>query len=244
MNIDQKVVLVTGSAKRVGRAIALDLASRGARLAVHYNESADEAREVRRRVIEEGGRAEIFQADLEQVAELSGLIERVTAAFDRLDLLINNASVFERTPLPDVSEADWDRHLNINLRAPFFLSQSAAGIMRRQGAGKIINIADSEIQVPWKGYLPYCISKAALVTMTRGLARALAPEIQVNAIGPGTILPPDDYTEEDRERAIQRIPAGRFGKVEDIVRAVRFLIEDGDYVSGVFIPVDGGYSIR
>jgi pteridine reductase len=248
MDLKNRIVLITGAARRVGRVLALELAARGARLALHYHRSKAEAEELKRQLENTGGVAEIFAADLAAFAETNSLIERVHGHFGELDVLINNAAIFECTPLDELTEADWDRHLNINLKAPFFLCRNAARFMRQstipeRRGGRIINIADAEIAHPWPAYLPYSISKAALVTMTRGLARTLAPDIQVNALGPGTVLPPLDDEAQDIEQAIRRIPLKRLGSPTDIAQAVCFLLENGDYLTGAFIPIDGGSSI-
>ena len=131
----------------------------------------------------------------------------------------------------------------LNLKAPFFLAQAAARPMRAQGAGKIVNLADIAAERPWPGYLPYCISKAGIVALTRGLARALAPQIQVNADAPGTVLFPESMPKEERERLLQPVPLQREGKDTDVARAVRFLLEGSDYITGVVLPVDGGRSV-
>ena len=244
MILQDKIVLVTGAARRVGRAIAEELAARGANLAIHYRSSEKEAEDFRDELRAAGHPAEIFQADLTVFTELDTLIDRVSKEMGGLDVLINSASIYERTTFNEVEEADWDRHLDTNLKAPFFLSKSAARIMRERGGGRIINIADAETQARWPGFLPYGISKAGLLAMTRGLAKLLAPDILVNAIGPGNVLLPEDYTEDQAGKCLELIPLKRFGDPKDIARLTRFLIEEGDYITGAFIPVDGGYSIR
>jgi NAD(P)-dependent dehydrogenase (short-subunit alcohol dehydrogenase family) len=243
MDLSQRVTLVTGAGVRLGRAIAMELAAAGAAVAVHYHASAEAAVAVVEAIRRAGGDTEAFPLNLADTPALPGLVEAVLARFGRLDVLVNNAAIFPRTPFLEVPEADWDRVMAINLKAPFFLAQAAARPMLAQGAGKIVNLADISAERPWPGYLPYCISKAGIVAMTRGLARALAPAIQVNAIAPGAVLFPEGTLDEDRERLVRQIPLGRAGDPSDIARTVRFLVEGSDFITGVVVPVDGGRSV-
>jgi len=236
MDIDGKVALITGSAKRIGREIALELARRGARIAVHYRSSANEAKEVA------GNAGEIFCADLADTNSIDALFRAIDNKFGRLDILVNSASTFSPATADDATPEHWDSQMNTNARAPFFVAQHAARLMRRNGAGKIINIADVAGEVIWPAYLPYSVSKAALLAVNRGLAKAYAPEIQVNAIAPGPVLFPDHYTEQQRRSAIDRTLLKRAGSPLDIVQAVVFLIEN-DYITGDVIHVDGGRHI-
>ena len=233
MDINGKVALVTGSAKRIGREIALEFARRGARLAVHYRSSVDEAKEVA------GDRGAVFQADLADTKSIESLFAGVERTFGRLDILVNSASVFSPSTADEATPEHWDAQMNTNARGPFFAAQHAARLMKRGGAGKIINIADVAGEIIWPGYLPYSISKAALIAVNRGLAKAYAPEIQVNAIAPGPVLFPEDYTEEQKRSAVERTLLKREGSPRDIVNAVVFLIEN-DYITGELIHVDGG----
>lgn len=243
MDIEGKVALVTGSARRLGRAIAMALAERGAELVVHYRDSEREALEVLAHARRLGGKPITVQGDLAVPDTVARILEAALAAFGRIEILINSASVFSRTPLESVTAADWDRILAVNLRAPFFLCQGAAAAMRRQGRGKIVNLADIGGDQVWAEYLPYTVSKAGLLALTRGLAKALAPAVQVNAIAPGVVLLPEDTSDEERRRAIGRIPLERLGTPEDIVRAVLYLIES-DFVTGEVLTVDGGQRLR
>jgi len=236
MQIDGKVALITGSGKRIGREIALELARKGARIAVHYRASAAEAREVA------GKSGAVFQADLEDVNSIGPMFRRIEEMLGRLDILVNSASIFSPSTADDATPEHWDSQMNTNARAPFFLAQHAARLMRRGGAGKIINIADVAGEVIWPGYLPYSVSKAALLAVNRGLAKAYAPEIQVNGIAPGPVLFPDTYSEEQKRSAIERTLLKREGSPADIVNAVVFLIEN-DYITGDVIHVDGGRHI-
>lgn len=243
MELKGRVTLVTGAGVRLGRAIALELATAGATVAVHCASSADEAAEVVAAIQSAGGQADSFRLDLSETAALPVLVDQVMHQFGRLDVLVNNAAIFPRTPFETATEADWDRVMAINLKAPFFLAQAAARPMRAQGAGKIVNLADISAERPWSGYLPYCISKAGIVALTRGLARALAPNIQVTAVAPGAILFPENTSLEEKERLLRAVPLGREGDPSDIARTVRFLIEGSDYITGVVLPVDGGRSV-
>jgi NAD(P)-dependent dehydrogenase (short-subunit alcohol dehydrogenase family) len=243
MELQGRVALVTGAGVRLGRAIALELAAGGASIAVHHHSSAEAAAEVVAAIRERGGEAEPFRLDLAQTATLPELVESVLARFGRLDVLVNNAAIFPHTPFLEATEADWDRVMGLNLKAPFFLAQAAARPMLAQGAGKIVNLADISAERPWAGYLPYCISKAGIVALTRGLAKALAPSIQVTAVAPGAILFPEGTPPEEKEKLLRQVPLGREGDPTDIARTVRFLIEGSDYITGVVVPVDGGRSV-
>jgi NAD(P)-dependent dehydrogenase (short-subunit alcohol dehydrogenase family) len=236
MEINGKVALITGSAKRIGREIALELARRGAHVAVHYRSSAAEAKEVA------GNAGAIFQADLTKTDEIERLFSDLDKQLGRLDILINSASIFIPATADDTTPEHWDSEMDTNAKAPFFVAQHAARLMRRSGAGKIVNIADVAGEVIWPSYLPYSVSKAALIAVNRGLAKAWAPEIQVNAIAPGPVLFPEYYTEEQKRAAIQRTLLKRAGSTRDIVNAAVFLIEN-DYITGELIHVDGGRHI-
>src|SRR5262245_48966666 len=236
MDINGKVALITGSAKRIGRQIALELARKGARIAVHYKSSANEAKEVA------GDSGEIFQADLTDTASIDVLFRDLEKKLGRLDILVNSASVFSPASADAATPDHWDAQMDTNAKAPFFMAQHAARLMRRTGAGKIINIADVAGEVIWPAYLPYSVSKAALIAVNRGLAKAYAPQIQVNAIAPGPVLFPEDYSEEQKRAAIERTLLKREGSPRDIVKAVVFLIEN-DYITGDVIHVDGGRHI-
>jgi NAD(P)-dependent dehydrogenase (short-subunit alcohol dehydrogenase family) len=236
MDINGKVALITGSAKRIGREIALELARKGARIAVHYKSSVKEAKEVA------GDSGEMFQADLTDTASIDVLFRDLDKKLGRLDILVNSASVFSPASADAATPEHWDEQMDTNARAPFFIAQHAARLMRRNGAGKIINIADVAGEVVWPGYLPYSVSKAALIAVNRGLAKAFAPDIQVNAIAPGPVLFPEDYSEEQKRAAIERTLLKRAGSPRDIVNAVVFLIEN-DYITGDVIHVDGGRHI-
>ena len=240
MELKGKVALVTGGGRRIGRAIALALAGRGALIAVHYRNSQREAEEVVAAVAKLGGKANAFRADLEKVGDIEKMIAAVLAAFGRIDVLVNSASVFEKKPLDEVSERDWDAHLDTNLKAPFFLSKLAGAAMRRQGAGKIVNIGDWAGIRPYKNHLPYTVSKAGIIGLTRALAKALAPEVQVNCVALGPVLPPDDYDAAEVERLKRATLTKRLGTPEDVARAVLFFCEGTDFATGATLVLDGG----
>lgn len=242
MDLQDRVALVTGSARRLGREIALALAKAGANVAIHHFESTDAAQQTAEELREFGVRAEIFKADLRDPQRIERLFTEVDAAFQRLDVLVNSAATFEKKPALEITPKDWDRVLDLNLRAAFFCSQRAAGAMARVGGGSIINIADVAAFQPWPGYVTHSISKAGLVMMTRALARALAPDIRVNAVAPGPVLPPDDTDSKERDRLAKMTALERLGAPEDVTRAVLFLIES-DYITGETITVDGGKTL-
>jgi NAD(P)-dependent dehydrogenase (short-subunit alcohol dehydrogenase family) len=240
MELRGRVVLVTGAAVRVGREIARAVAARGADVVVHYRSSVEEAEGLAREIAGLGVRAVTVRADLERAAEVRRLVTDALAAMGRIDVLVNNAAIFPRTPLLEVTEEEWDRTLAVNLKAPFLCAQAIAPHMLERGSGKIVNLADVAAFRPWPNYLPYSISKAGIVTLTQTLARALAPAVQVNAVAPGAILFPDDWDAERRERLLAQIPMKRTGEPADIARTVLFLLEGSDYITGAVIPVDGG----
>jgi pteridine reductase len=153
---------------------------------------------------------------------------------------VNSAAIFERTPFAEATLEDWNSHLEINLRGPWLFAQAVAAGMRERGQGVIINLVDIAAERPFTGYLPYSISKAGLAAMTKGLARALAPEVRVNGIAPGAVLWPDDYPEDQKAALVEKTPLRRAGCAEDIAAAVVFLVEGSDFVTGVILPVDGG----
>jgi NAD(P)-dependent dehydrogenase (short-subunit alcohol dehydrogenase family) len=242
-SLNGKVALITGGARRLGRAIALKLAQAGANIAVHYRTSVREALETQQQLVELGVDAVTVQGDLSQTIEAERIVDQAAAAWGRLDILVNNASAFAHTPLGSVTEEQWDLLLNTNLRGPFFCAQHAGSLMRQQGNGVIINLIDTGIYLAWPGYVPYLISKAGLEQMTYGLARALAPQVRVNGIAPGPALLEDDHTPEERERFIKNTLLRTIGGAHTIAGAALYLAE-ADFVTGVVIPVDGGQRWR
>lgn len=237
-----RAALVTGAGRRLGRAIATGLARAGCDVAVHYHRSAGGAAETARVVREAGRRAEPLAADLRSPEEARGLPERAAAALGRLDILVNSAAVMQRVEFAAVTADEWNDALAINVTAAFFACQGAAPHLR-VAHGKIVNIADIAAFEVWPAYLPLNVSKAGMVMLTRGLARVLAPEITVNAVAPGAILPPDDWPDVARSHLAETTPLKRLGAPSDVVGAVRFLLEQ-DYLTGVILPVDGGRLVR
>lgn len=239
MQIEGSIALVTGSARRVGRAIALELGLRGSRVAVHYRTSRDDAQETLRLVKEIGADCELFQADLVDDHSRERMIKDIRSRLGSIQIIVNNASVFSPGTLDSSTPAMWDEQLDANAKAPFFIAQACGLEMVKAGAGKIINIADPAGETIWTRYFPYSVSKAALLAVTRGLARSLAPSVQVNAVAPGPVQFPENYTYEQKQRAIEQTLLKRAGSIEDVVRAVVFLIEN-DYITGEVLHVDGG----
>lgn len=242
MELRGRTALVTGAGRRVGRAIALALAGRGMRLAVHYAGSREGADEVVTTIRGAGGDARAFQADLTRADAPERLVADVVAAFGGLDVLVNSAAVMERTPVGEVTAQEWDAMFALNLRAPFFLAQAAAPHLRRAKGG-IVNMADLAAIETWPAYVPHGITKAGIVQMTRALARVLAPDVRVNAIAPGTVLLPDGWTAADEERLRATTPLARTGSPDDVVLALEYLL-DADYVTGDVLIVDGGRHVR
>jgi NAD(P)-dependent dehydrogenase (short-subunit alcohol dehydrogenase family) len=234
-----RAALVTGGALRVGRAIALGLAAAGADVAVGYQRSGPAARATVRDLRALGVRAVALRADLGRPSGPARLVTAAHRRLGRLDLLVNNAAVFVRTPVGRVSAARWDRILAVNLRAPFLCAQAAARLMGPRG-GRIVNIADVGGVRAWPAYLAYGASKAGLLMLTRGLAAALAPRVQVNAVAPGVVLWPAGFPRAARGRLAARVPMGRAGRPEDVAAAVRFFAACPDYITGQVLFVDGG----
>ena len=237
-----KVALVTGGAVRVGLEIARALADAGADVAIGYRRSAAEARAAVRDLEARGVRAAALRADVARPREARALVTAAVKRLGRLDILVNNAALFFRTPVLTTTIVQFDRLLAVNLRAPFFLSQAAARAMGRRG-GRIINIADVGAVRAWAGYVPYSISKAGVLMLTRGLAAALAPRIQVNAVAPGVVLLPEGFPRVSGRRLTARIPMGRHGRPADVAQAVRFFATCSDYITGQVLFVDGGMSV-
>lgn len=245
--VQGKVMLVTGGAKRVGAAICRRLHAAGAAIAIHYRSSHDEARALQDELNAcRPDSAAIFCADLLEPSSLSVMVEAVTARFERIDGLVNNASSFYATPLAGVDEAQWHDLLGTNLRAPLFLAQAAADGLRHS-RGCIVNIVDIHAERPMHGHLLYSIAKAGLVALTRGLAQEMSPYVRVNAVAPGVILWPESLAWEDQEqrrKIVAHTLLKREGEPDDIARTVAFLIKDAPYITGQVISVDGGRSIN
>jgi pteridine reductase len=239
MELEGKVAVVTGGAVRLGRALALALAARGVRLAIHYGSSTAAAEGTVAQIKAKGSDVVAIQADLRQAALASNVIRLAAAHFHQVDILVNSAAIFEPGSLADTTEANWDKHFAINLKAPFFLSQAFAAHVGRERRGHIVNIADWRAIRPAADHLAYTLTKAGLITLTKSLALALAPNIQVNAIAPGAILPPPGQDKAYLDRLAQTIPARRPGSPEEVAEALLFLL-NSDFVTGEVILVTGG----
>jgi pteridine reductase len=237
-----RVALVTGAGRRLGRAMAAALAARGMTLAIHFNASREGADALRDEIRAAGGRAECFGADLSDAEAARALPDRVVAGFGRLDVLVNSAAVMERLRFEETTVAQYDAILAVNLRSVFFVTQGAAPHLRA-ARGKVVNLADLGGLEPWPGFAAHSVSKAGVVMLTRVLARALAPEVTVNAIAPGAVLVPDDYDQAERDRLARTTPLGRLGSPDDVVAALAYLL-DGDFVTGEVLAVDGGRLLR
>ena len=232
-------VMVTGAAKRVGQAIALDFASRGWSVAVHYRKSETEAHEVVAKISSEGGRAIAIRADLAREEEVQQLVRLATRALGPLCCLINNASTFERDGALDATRASWDLHMEGNLRAPFVLIQDFVRQLEPPDQGNVISIIDQRVWNLTPHFMSYTVSKAALWTLTRTLALALAPTVRINAIGPGPILPSIHQTKESFGRLCATLPLQRGTTPEEICRAIQFILES-PAMTGQMIALDGG----
>lgn len=232
-----KTVLVTGAAKRIGRALALACARAGADVFIHYGTSAAEAARLKEKIQSLGTRAWCLQTDLSHADEVPRLIEQA-ASIQPLDALVNNAALFEDLSLSETSRANWDRHLAVNLTAPFLLSQAFARQLPIGRQGRIVNLLDWRALHPGADHFPYTLSKAALAALTQSLAAALAPAVTVNGLALGAILPP--ATGSPASDLLRKIPAGRWGKLEDVENALLFLLSGPMYVTGEILHVDGG----
>lgn len=241
MELSGRIGLVTGAARRLGRTIALTLAAEGADIVLHVHTSSGE--DLAREITALGRQAWVVRADLSRPLEAHRLSQSVLASAGRIDILINNAAVFFPTHLPTLTLPLWSTILQTNLTAPFVLSLLLGRMMHERGAGKIIHISDWSGMRPLAGYLPYCVSKGGLVALTQGLAKAFAPQVQVNAIAPGPVLPPDHYTAAARRVLMAHTPLRRLGRAMDVARAVRFLATAGGFVTGAVYVVDGGWLV-
>ena len=242
MEIEGKVGLVTGGAHRVGKGLVLGLARAGADIAIHYHGSADAAAETAAEVRALGRRAETFQADLGDPAAAATLASAVGESMGRLDVLVNSASLFESARFREVTVEAWDRVMAVNLRAPFLLLQATAPLLQAS-KGVAVNIADlAGVQV-WPAFPHHGVSKAGLIHLTRVAARALAPDVRVNCIVPGTVLPPEDYTREQIETSVSRTVVERIGSPDDVVEALLFAVRS-DFTTGSIITVDGGRTLK
>ncbi|MDD5371787.1 MAG: SDR family oxidoreductase, partial [Anaerolineaceae bacterium] len=234
------LALVTGGARRVGRAVALELARQGYAIALHYHQSIQQAEQTAEEIRGLGASVTLFRADLSDAEQVRALFAGVASLPNTLRILVNSAAVMLRADLLTISPEEWDTTLALNLRAPLLAAQSAAPLMH--SGGLIINITDVGARRAWTGFPAYTVSKAGLEALTRLLARALAPKIRVNAIAPGLILPSGQLSEADWQRLVNRVPLQRAGSPEEIAQTVAFLLHN-EYITGQTLVVDGGYQM-
>jgi pteridine reductase len=239
MELKGKVALVTGGAIRVGKALALALAEQGVKIALHYGRSLEAAEETAAAIQGAGSEATLLTADLSESGAAVDLIERAHDRFGRLDILVNSAAIFLPGGIGDTTERDWDQQFAINLKSPFFLAQAFAIRHQPGEPGLIVNIADWRAFRPGPDYLAYTLTKAGIVTMTRSLASALAPQIRVNAIAPGAILPPPGKDDNYLKRLAEKIPLARSGSPKELAKGLLYLAE-ADFVTGEVLFIDGG----
>lgn len=235
-SLEGRIVLVTGAAKRIGRGIALRLAREGARVAIHYGRSETEARAT----AEECGGAPLFQANLENVAEIERMFSEIDAKLGRIDGLVNNAARFTKIDPLQITEHDWDSVHSVNLKATFFCNQQAAKRMMAGDGGRIVNISSLGGLKAWPEHTHYCASKAGVIMLTKALAQAFAPKVTVNSVAPGVI--PFGPRDERIKHLISKTPTGRPGTADEIADAVVFFLSASDFVTGQVLAVDGGLS--
>ena len=239
MDLNGKAALVTGGAVRVGKAIALALAAAGADVVINYHSSADAAIQTVAEIEALGRRALAVKADVSQGSQVQILVDAAVERLGRLDVLVNSASLWRRTPWAELDEAAWDQLIDIALKGPFLCARAAAPHLTAHGDGAIVNIVDLSAIIPFRNFLPHSAAKAGLVNLTYSLAMELAPAVRVNAIAPGPVLPPPEYTEQQVQAAARRTLIGRWGTAEDVAQAAVFLTQ-APYITGVMLPVDGG----
>lgn len=245
--LSDKVVLITGGAKRVGAAICRELHAHGASLMIHYNKSQTEARALQAELnLQRANSVAIIQGDLLNNAIMANLVAETVNQFGHLDVLINNASSYYATEIGKITEENWHDLVGSNLKAPMFLAQAAA-VELRKNHGCIVNITDMHIERPKKGYVVYSVAKAGLVTLTKSLAHELSPEVRVNAVAPGPVQWPENNPQFDevyRQRVINQTLLKTIGQPQDIAKAVKFLVADAPFITGHVLAVDGGRSLN
>jgi NAD(P)-dependent dehydrogenase (short-subunit alcohol dehydrogenase family) len=248
--MEQETVLITGGARRLGRAIALNCAQFGANVAITYRTSENEAQQVIEELREVGTGAQrfaAFKADVSRSEDIEKLADEVLQTFGAVTALVNNAAIFRRTPFENMTEGDFDDHIAANLKGPYLMSKTFGELFQKQGRGSILNIADIYGLRPLKNYIPYCISKAGVVMLTEASAKALAPQVRVNCICPGTILLPSEVqgdNEDEEETLVARIPMERLGTPEEIAETAHFLLFGPGFITGAIVPVDGAQRLK
>jgi NAD(P)-dependent dehydrogenase (short-subunit alcohol dehydrogenase family) len=239
MKIEGKTALITGGAHRVGKAITLALARAGANVVVNYHSSDAAARETVREAEALGVSGLAVQADVANLDQARALVAAAADRFGMVDILVNSASIWQKTPLPMGDFAGWHRVLGVLLDGSIYLADAVAPMMQARGWGAMVNIVDLSAWKPFASYVAHSVGKAGLLALTRSLALELAPTVNVNAVAPGPVLPPPDYSPEQIERIASRTLKGRWGSAQDVADAVRFLVE-ADYITGEVLVVDGG----
>ena len=242
MELRERVAVVTGGARRLGAAIAVEFAAAGCDVVINYRHSAAEAETTATAVHRAGRRALTVQADVTRAGDVGRLLDMTLATFGRVDVLVANAGVFRRTPVETLTETDWDEMLDGNLRACFLCAHRFGLHMRDHGGGAVIALADVAGLRPWAEYVPYSVAKAGVIALTHGLAKALAPAVRVNAVAPGPVLFPEGYDAVLREREIGRTVLRREGTPQHVANAIVALARN-DYITGAVLPVDGGRAL-
>ena len=243
MNLTGKIALVTGAGRRIGRVTALSLARAGCDVVVHYNRSKSDAKATAGEIAKIGRRSETVQADLVDPARIEAMFTLIAQKFQRIDVLVNNAAIFARSHIETLESGQWDAMMAVNARAAALCIRYALPLMNA-GEGAIVNITDVAAETPWPAYAAYCASKAALLSLTKNAAKALAGKnIRINAVAPGAILWNDNTTDTEKQSLMDKIPLKRFGKPEDIAAAVVFMAQH-DYITGQTLRVDGGRCVR
>ena len=239
MILEGKVALVTGGAHRLGKAMSLALAQQGAHVAINYRSSGKTALATAAEIAALGSRVFPIQADVSQYPQVQQMMAAIRQELGGIDILVNSASPFDKTPLPIEDVSTWERVIATGINGAFYCANEVAPDMRRRGEGAIVNIVDLSAWQPWRGFAAHSVAKAGLLALTHQLALELAPEIRVNAIAPGKILPPPGYTDEQISRAARQNPLGRWGDAGDVTRALLYLLS-ADFVTGEVLMVDGG----
>lgn len=229
-----KKALVTGGARGIGRAVSTHLLEREWEVGIHYHSSEPSAEE-----LSSQSNVHLFQADLRELDEVESLVENVTSRMSGIDLLVNNAAIFSPSSLSELDRKDWNEHMSLNARAPLFLVRGLHGVLASRG-GAVVNILDWAIQAPYADYLPYFASKGALATLTRGLARAMAPDVRVNGVAPGPIDLPEGADPDYEQTLLDQTPLNRMGDREEVARAVYFMGVEATFTTGSILEVDGG----
>ncbi|WP_456382088.1 SDR family NAD(P)-dependent oxidoreductase [Persephonella sp.] len=237
MEIKNKKILITGGARRIGRFLAQKLAEDGADIILHYRSSKSDAEEVAQNIKKTGREVYLIKADLEDIRQVEGIAYRILDEIGGIDVLINNASIYYPTDFFKTRIEDLDRFYTVHVKAPFVLSRILGERMYRQKSGRIINIADYSGLRPYRNFTPYSVSKGAMLTLTRALAKELAPYVLVNAVLPGPIIPAEGI--EDTEKPLEKTLLKKWGGEKEVYKAVKYLIET-DFTTGAFIPVEGG----